>query len=350
MTESWLITGGVGFIGSNFVRLSAQRKRERLIILDALTYAGNLENIGDLLDPSRVIFIKGDICDHLLVSRIFQEYKIDKVIHFAAESHVDRSILGPSPFIKTNIEGTYNLLECARSSWKERTGPLFLHVSTDEVFGMLGSHDSPFTEDSVYKPRSPYSASKASADHLVLAWHHTFGLPVVITNCSNNYGPRQFPEKLIPLTILNSLEDKPIPVYGDGLQVRDWIHVEDHCRALFQVIEKGKRGETYLIGSHSERNNLEVINQICDLVDEILNRAQGSSRKLITPVKDRPAHDRRYAINSQKIRKELGWKPVFSFEEGLRDVVRWYSENRSWADRVRSGDYRRYYETQYGEK
>lgn len=350
MTKSWLITGGAGFIGSNFVRLIAPLKKPRLIVLDSLTYAGNLENIRDILHPSNVIFVKGDVCDYPLVSRIFQEYKIDKVIHFAAESHVDRSILGPHPFIKTNIEGTFNLLECARASWKIDAGHLFLHVSTDEVFGMLGPQDPPFTEKSVYQPRSPYSASKASADHLVLAWHHTFGVPVVITNCSNNYGPWQFPEKLIPLTILNALENKPIPVYGDGLQVRDWIHVEDHCRALLKVVEEGKIGETYLIGARNERTNLELIQRICDLVDEISQKSPGFSRKLIQHVQDRWGHDRRYAINNEKIRKELGWTSAFSFEEGLKDVVRWYSENRSWADRVRSGEYQKYYQIQYGKE
>ncbi|HEY4485575.1 MAG TPA: dTDP-glucose 4,6-dehydratase [Nitrospiria bacterium] len=348
--SAWLITGGAGFIGSNFVRMAAARTEARLVILDALTYAGNLANISDLLRPPRVEFVKGDICDGPLVMRLFETHSVTHVIHFAAESHVDRSILGARPFIRTNIEGTFTLLEAARNSWKNPDGMRFLHVSTDEVYGSLGPKDPPFNENTPYRPNSPYSASKAAADHLVRAWHHTYGLPTIISNCSNNYGPWQFPEKLIPLMILNALEGKELPVYGDGLQVRDWLHVADHCEALLQILERGRVGETYTVGGNNGRANLDVVHAICDTVDDVKERPSGNSRKLIRHVKDRPGHDRRYSIDSSKLRNETGWMPRHVFEKALADVVAWYIEHTGWADSVRSGEYLKFYQQLYRQR
>lgn len=349
--SAWLITGGAGFIGSSFVRLVLEKTEHPIVILDALTYAGNLANLSDVLDEPRVTFVKGDICDVECVDRLFVEHTIDAVIHFAAESHVDRSILGPTAFLKTNIDGTYTMLDAARRAWDGAfEGRRFLHVSTDEVYGTLGPDDPPFTEETPYRPNSPYSASKASADHLARAWHHTYGLPVLISNCSNNYGPWQFPEKLIPLFTLNALENKPLPVYGDGMQIRDWLHVQDHCEALLTILEKGTLGETYVIGGDNEQPNLEIIRRICEAVDAQLQRAPGTTSQLITYVKDRPGHDRRYAIDATKLKTELGWTPRFSFDEALPEVVRWYIEHLDWASDIRSGEYLDFYEKQYGER
>ena len=348
--RTWLITGGAGFICSNFVRMASQYPYTKLVILDALTYAGNLANIADLLTLPHVEFIKGDICDSDLAVGVFEKYKITNVVHSAAESHVDRSILGSRPFIKTNIEGTFTLLEAARKTWTEGENNLFLHVSTDEVYGTLGPRDPPFNENSPYRPNSPYSASKAAADHLARVWYHTYGLPTIISNCSNNYGPWQFPEKLIPLMILNVLEGKELPVYGDGQQIRDWLHVQDHCEALQAIIRRGKVGHTYTIGGNNERNNLDIVQKICIAVDELQGKPKGSSAKLIRHVVDRPGHDRRYAIDSTKLQTELGWRPRFVFEEALRDVIKWYIDHKSWADAVRSGEYLNFYEQQYNRR
>lgn len=349
--SAWLVTGGAGFIGSNFVRMACRQNGQRIVVLDALTYAGNLMNILDLVDAGRVEFVKGDICDEALVSALFASHRIDCVIHFAAESHVDRSILGPRPFIRTNIEGTGVLLDVARQAWGDGQGRrVFLHVSTDEVFGSLGPHDPPFDESSPYRPGSPYAASKASSDHLARAWAHTFGLPVIISNCSNNYGPYQFPEKLIPLMILNAVDGLPMPVYGDGLQVRDWLHVEDHCRALLRIVEVGRIGATYTIGGSCERVNLQVVRDICAAVDTALGRPLGTSNRLITLVEDRPGHDRRYAIDASLITRELGWRPSHELHTTLPTVIDWYLANRDWTCRVRSGEYRSYYKRQYGQR
>ncbi len=345
----WLVTGAAGFIGANFVRLASAAGGARIIVLDALTYAGNLENIADLVDDGKVEFCRGDICDIALVSGLFAKYRFDRVVHFAAESHVDRSILGAGPFIRTNIQGTAVLLDAARASWQDRAGDqLFLHVSTDEVFGSLEPGDPPFTEDSPYRPNSPYSASKAAADHLVRAWHHTYGLPAIISNCSNNYGPWQFPEKLIPLTILNAFEGRELPVYGDGLQVRDWLHVEDHCRALLAMLERGQVGRTYVVGGACERTNIDIVRRIAGEVDALLGQPPGTAAGLIRHVTDRPGHDRRYAMNAAALQRDLGWQPRHDFESALPMVVRWYWENRAWAGRIRSGAYIEYYEKQYG--
>ena len=347
---TWLVTGGAGFIGCNFVRASMS-KAPRIIVLDALTYAGNLSNLAGLLDDPKVTFVRGDICDTELVARVFQEHRITQVIHFAAESHVDRSILGSAPFVKTNVLGTHSLLEAARNAWGEDLkSKRFLHVSTDEVFGTLGPNDPPFRETTAHRPNSPYAASKAGADHLVRAWFHTYGLPTLISNCSNNFGPWQFPEKLIPLMILNALEEKPLPVYGDGMQVRDWLHVQDHCEALLSILERGVAGETYVVGGNNERANLDIVHAICDAVDAQERRAPGATRKLIRHVTDRPGHDRRYAIDPAKIKRELGWSARFSFEKALPDLVKWYREHRSWADDIRSGQYLNFYAQQYGKR
>jgi dTDP-glucose 4,6-dehydratase len=347
---AWLVTGGAGFIGCNFVRM-ALPKAPRLVVLDALTYAGNLANLNGVLDSPKVTFIKGDICDAELTARIFREHGVTHVIHFAAESHVDRSILGSTPFVRTNVLGTHTLLEAARAAWGEAAqGRRFLHVSTDEVFGTLAPDDPPFRETSPHRPNSPYAASKAGADHLVRAWFHTYGLPTLISNCSNNFGPYQFPEKLIPLMILNALEEKPLPVYGDGRQVRDWLHVEDHCEALLAVLERGVPGETYVAGGNNERANLDVVHGICDAVDALEGRAAGATRKLIRHVTDRPGHDRRYAIDAGKIRRELGWSPRHVFERSLPALVSWYRGHKAWADDIRSGQYLHYYAQQYGKR
>jgi dTDP-glucose 4,6-dehydratase len=349
--ENLLVTGGCGFIGSNFIRhlLAKTDFQGRIINADNLTYAGNPENLAGVGDawPGRYLFRKADICDAALVRDLFDEYGIDAVCHFAAESHVDRSILRPGSFIQTNILGTFNLLEAARG--RGRSFRLFHHISTDEVYGSLGPEGS-FTEESPYRPNSPYSASKASSDHLVRAYHETYGLPTTLSNCSNNYGPYQFPEKLIPLVVLNALEGKPLPVYGDGLNVRDWLYVTDHCEAILTIMAQGRHGETYNVGGHAEMENIAIVEMICDLVDEFAPLSEGGSRRrLITFVKDRPGHDRRYAIDFEKLHGGLGWSPAESFPSGLRKTVRWYIENRAWSERILSGEYRSWISEQYGE-
>ncbi len=331
-----LVTGGAGFIGSNLVRLLlAERPEWRVVNLDKLTYAGNAENLAELAGHPRCRFVRGDVCDGPLVAETFRSERIDAVMHLAAESHVDRSILEPAVFIETNVRGTQVLLEAARELGIAR----FLHVSTDEVYGSLGPTGL-FTEETPVAPTSPYSASKAASDLLALAYAHTFGEPVVVTRCSNNYGPYQFPEKLIPLMIANAIRDLPLPVYGDGMNVRDWIHVEDHCRGLLAVLERGRAGQVYNFGASSERHNIDIVRQVLDLL--------GKPHSLIQYVKDRPGHDRRYAIDASKARRELGWEPRHRFEEALADTVRWYREHRPWWEHVISGEYRTYYERQYG--
>jgi dTDP-glucose 4,6-dehydratase len=351
-----LVTGGAGFIGSNFVLQWIESTGTAVINLDLLTYAGNPDNLAPLKNDSRHQLMRGDICDAELVAALLQEHRPRAVVHFAAESHVDRSIASPSAFIRTNVQGTFTLLEQARAYWSEldeagRRAFRFLHVSTDEVYGSLGPQDQAFSETSAYAPNSPYAASKAASDHLVRAYYHTYGLPVITTNCSNNYGPFQFPEKLIPLMILNALEGKPLPVYGDGGNVRDWLFVEDHCSAIRAVLEGGSIGETYNIGGNSERKNIKVVKDICDVVDELRpNGALGPRRRLVTFVTDRPGHDRRYAINTSKINRELGWRPAETFEGGLRKTVAWYLENASWVDGVRTGAYRDWIRKNYQER
>ncbi len=346
--SSILVTGGAGFIGSNFVRhWLAQHPGERLVNLDALTYAGNLESLADIEASPDYRFVHGDICDRELLERLFLDEQVEQVVHFAAESHVDRSITGPDAFIRTNVEGTFALLDTARKLWGANPERRFLHVSTDEVYGSLGPDEPAFTETHPYRPNSPYSASKAASDHLVRAYHETYGLPVLTTNCSNNYGPWQFPEKLIPLVILNALEGKPLPVYGDGRNIRDWLYVEDHCRGIDTVLEQGAPGEVYNIGGHNEWTNIDIVQRICDRLDE-LAPGERPYRELITFVKDRPGHDRRYAIDSGKIQRDLGWTPAHDFETGLEATLRWYLDHRDWCDRIRSGEYRDYYRRQYG--
>ncbi len=350
-----LVTGGAGFIGSAVVRHLIGNTAYEVANLDKLTYAGNLESLASVSDSPRYRFYQVDICDAAALETVFAEFRPTAVMHLAAESHVDRSIDGPAAFIETNIVGTYTLLEAARRYWSalpedERAAFRFHHISTDEVYGDLEGTDDLFTETTPYAPSSPYSASKASSDHLVRAWQRTYGLPVLVTNCSNNYGPYHFPEKLIPHVILNALAGKPLPVYGDGSQIRDWLYVEDHARALVEVVCKGQVGETYNIGGHNEKRNLQVVETICDLLDELVpgaddrgartGRPRRSYRELITFVKDRPGHDRRYAIDASKIERELGWKPEETFETGLRKTVQWYLDNRDWWQRVLSGDYR----------
>jgi len=340
-----LVTGGAGFIGANFVLDWLQGSEEPVINLDALTYAGNRETLARLEGDVRHLFVHGDICDRALVERLFAEYKPRAVVHFAAESHVDRSIHGPGAFVRTNVDGTFTLLEAARAHWSalpagEREAFRFLHVSTDEVYGSLGPNDPAFTETKAYEPNSPYSASKAASDHLVRAWHHTYGLPVLTTNCSNNYGPYQFPEKLIPLMIVNALAGKPLPIYGDGQNVRDWLYVGDHCSAIREVLARGRLGETYNVGGWNEMANLEIVHTLCALLDELRPSAAGSHARLITYVKDRPGHDRRYAIDARKIERELGWRPAETFQSGIRKTVRWYLDNPAWIANVQSGAYR----------
>jgi dTDP-glucose 4,6-dehydratase len=341
-----LITGGAGFIGGALVRqLMAEESEVTVVNLDKLTYAGNVDSLRAVRNDPRHRFVQGDIGDKELVAKLLAEHRPSAVMHLAAESHVDRSIDGPAEFVKTNVQGTFNLLECVRGYWTSLAGDAkerfrFLHVSTDEVYGSLGETGA-FTETTPYAPNSPYSASKAASDHFVRAYHHTYHLPTLITNCSNNYGPFQFPEKLIPLMILNALEGKPLPVYGDGMNVRDWLFVEDHCRALRTVLVRGTPGEVYNIGGNCERANIEIVKQVCRLVDELAHPTHGPCEKLITYVKDRPGHDRRYAIDASKIRRELGWQPAKDFEQGLRSTVEWYLANREWIHRVQSGEYRR---------
>ena len=348
---AWLITGGAGFIGSNLARFLAASPPAPIVVLDALTYAGNLANLHELLNARAIEFVHADIRDAAEMRDIFARFDVERVIHLAAESHVDRSIMGPQAFIETNVLGTMNLLRAAREHWRgPHAGNLFLHVSTDEVYGALAPTGPAFSESTAYSPNSPYAASKAAADHLVRSWHHTYGLPTIITNCSNNYGPWQFPEKLIPLMILNAIDGRELPVYGDGLQRRDWLHVQDHCEALAAVLERGIVGATYCIGGGDERANLEIVAAICDLVDERLRRPQGTARSLIRHVEDRPGHDRRYAIDSSKIRRELAWSPRRALETSLPGIVDWYLTHADWIGTIRSGEYLRFYQAQYGRR
>jgi dTDP-glucose 4,6-dehydratase len=352
-----LVTGGAGFIGANFVLdwLSAANplQDEPVINLDQLTYAGNLENLASLQGNPRHTFVKGDIGDFELVSRLLAEHQPRAILNFAAESHVDRSIHGPEDFIQTNVVGTLRLLEATRAFWSALPEPQksafrFLHVSTDEVYGSLSPTDPAFSETHRYEPNSPYSASKAASDHLVRAWHHTYGLPVLTTNCSNNYGPLHFPEKLIPLMIVNALAGKPLPIYGDGQQIRDWLYVKDHCSAIRRVLAAGRLGETYNVGGWNEKPNIEIVHTVCELLDGLRPKADGSSYKTqITTVKDRPGHDRRYAIDARKLESELGWKPAETFETGIRKTVQWYLDNPEWVAHVQSGAYRDWVSKQY---
>ncbi len=345
-----LITGGAGFIGSHVIRRMITRHPEtRILNLDQLTYAGNLENLKDVEKASNYHFVRGDITQAAFLEKLFGEEEIGGVIHLAAESHVDRSIVDPMAFINTNIIGTVNLLNACRRAWQDMEGKLFYHISTDEVYGSLGQ-EGLFTEETAYDPRSPYSASKASSDHLVRAYYHTYGLPVVLSNCSNNYGPNQFPEKLIPLAIHNILHKKPIPVYGKGENIRDWLYVEDHAAAIELIFKKGSKGRTYNIGGLNEWKNIDLIRLLCRIMDEKLNREPGSSEKLISFVKDRAGHDLRYAIDSSRIQEELKWKPSLTFEQGLTRTVDWYLSNREWMEHVTSGDYQSYYKSQYEER
>jgi dTDP-glucose 4,6-dehydratase len=351
MFKTILVTGGAGFIGSNLIHyLFAQAGfAGRVVNLDALTYAGNLESLADIQKQyggSRYVFVKADICDRAAVEQVFADYAVDAVCHLAAESHVDRSILGPEAFIKTNVMGTFTLLDVARNAWKGRDDVLFHHVSTDEVFGSLGDTGF-FTETTSYDPRSPYSASKASSDHLVQAYHHTYGMPITLTNCSNNYGSYQFPEKLIPVMILNMLEGKPLPVYGDGKNIRDWLYVEDHNSAVWTVMTKGNIGQTYNIGGENEWENIKLLDRLIELVAQEAGRNVADLRALITYVKDRPGHDRRYAIDCSKLKRELGWKQSVDFDEGLRKTVRWYLDNPEWIAHVRSGEYATWMDKNY---
>jgi dTDP-glucose 4,6-dehydratase len=348
-----IVTGCAGFIGSNFVHAWLGGSNEPVVNLDKLTYAGNLANLASVMNDQRYRFVRGDIGDRALVEGLLAEHRPRALINFAAESHVDRSIHGPGDFIQTNVVGTFNLLEAVRSYWldlpaDQQAAFRFLHVSTDEVYGTLGSGEEPFAESHPYEPNSPYSASKAASDHLVRAWHHTYGLPVLTTNCSNNYGPYHFPEKLIPLVIHNALSGKPLPIYGDGKQVRDWLYVEDHCRAIILVLQAGKLGETYNIGGWNEKTNLDVVKTICAILDELRPRPDGKSyAELITFVRDRPGHDRRYAIDARKIESQLGWRPQESFETGIRKTIKWYLANQVWVDGVTSGSYRQWLEKHY---
>jgi dTDP-glucose 4,6-dehydratase len=353
MPNTILVTGGAGFIGSNFIlQQLGTDAAASLVNLDKLTYAGNLRNLEAVATDRRYEFVHGDIGDRSAVRRLLEQHQPSAIVHFAAESHVDRSIRGPDDFIRTNVDGTFALLEEVRAYWTGLSGDAatrfrFLHVSTDEVYGSLGPHDAPFSETTAYAPNSPYSASKAASDHLVRAYHHTYGLPTLTTNCSNNYGRFQFPEKLIPLMILNARDGKPLPVYGDGQNVRDWIYVADHCEAVALVLARGSPGETYNIGGWNEKPNLEIVHAVCDIVDEMAPRAAGSRRELITFVKDRPGHDRRYAMDARKIERELGWRPKETFETGIRKTVRWFLENDEWVKDVTSGSYRQWIATHY---
>ncbi|TPQ39594.1 dTDP-glucose 4,6-dehydratase [Cupriavidus pinatubonensis] len=348
-----LVTGGAGFIGANFVLAWLRDKAvDGVINVDKLTYAGNRKTLSSLEGDNRHIFAQTDICDRGALDKLLALYKPRAVVHFAAESHVDRSIHGPGEFIQTNIVGTFTLIEAVRAYWGALEEPAkstfrFLHVSTDEVFGSLGKDDPQFSETTPYAPNSPYSASKAASDHLVRAYHHTYGLPVLTTNCSNNYGPYHFPEKLIPLMITNALAGKPLPVYGDGLNVRDWLYVGDHCAAIREVLARGRPGETYNVGGWNEKTNLEVVHTLCDLLDELRPKGSGSYRDQIQFVKDRPGHDRRYAIDARKLERELGWKPADTFETGLRKTVQWYLDNQAWVQDVISGEYRNWVAKQY---
>jgi dTDP-glucose 4,6-dehydratase len=352
MEQTILVTGGAGFIGSNFILQRLRRGTASIVNLDKLTYAGNLRNLEEVANDRRYQFVHGDIGDRALVRSLLQRHAPHAIVHFAAESHVDRSIRGPDDFIRTNVDGTFALLEESRAYWAEldersRSDFRFLHVSTDEVYGSLGPDDAPFSETTAYAPNSPYAASKAASDHLVRAYHHTYGMPTLTTNCSNNYGAFQFPEKLIPLMILNARDRKPLPIYGDGQNVRDWLFVEDHCSAIATVLDRGCVGQTYNIGGWNEKRNLEIVETICDLIDERSGRDGLSRRSLITFVKDRPGHDRRYAMDASKIEKELGWRPVETLETGLRKTVRWYLDHDDWVRDVTSGGYRQWIDTHY---
>ncbi len=351
-----LVTGGAGFIGSNFVLDWLAGNDEPVVNLDKLTYAGNLGNLAAIHADKRHTFVHGDICDGALVSQLLAQHQPRAIVHFAAESHVDRSIHGPADFVRTNVNGTFTLLESVRAYWNAlpqdaREAFRFLHVSTDEVYGTLAADDPPFAETKAYEPNSPYSASKAASDHLVRAYHHTYGLPTLTTNCSNNYGPFHFPEKLIPLVIANARAGKPLPIYGDGQQVRDWLYVGDHCTAIRVVLAGGRVGETYNIGGWNEKANLDVVQTLCDILDSLAPRQQGGSyREQITYVADRPGHDRRYAIDARKIERELGWKPAETFETGIQKTVQWYLDNPQWVQDVQSGDYMKWLERNYGQR
>jgi dTDP-glucose 4,6-dehydratase len=346
------VTGGAGFIGANFVLDWLAQSAETVVNFDKLTYAGNLNNLAGVQHDPRHIFVQGDIVDGELLAQLFAKYQPRAIVHFAAESHVDRSIHGPAAFVTTNVNGTFSLLEAARAYWQNLAEPArsafrFLHVSTDEVYGTLSAEDPPFSETTAYAPNSPYSASKAASDHLVRAYHHTYGLPTLTTNCSNNYGPYHFPEKLIPLMITNARAGKDLPVYGDGQQVRDWLYVSDHCAAIRRVLDGGRPGETYNIGGWNEKTNLSVVHTLCDLLDQLQPKAAGGYRDQIKYVTDRPGHDRRYAIDARKIERELGWKPAETFETGLRKTVAWYLSNDAWVSQVQSGEYLKWVDLQY---
>ena len=352
MENTILVTGGAGFIGSNFILQRMERGEAAIVNLDKLTYAGNLHNLESIANQRQYEFVHGDIADRSLVRGLLERRRPRAIVHFAAESHVDRSIRGPDDFIRTNVDGTFALLEEVRAFWgglgeREKIDFRFLHVSTDEVYGSLEPEDAAFSEATAYAPNSPYAASKAASDHFVRAYHHTYGLPVLTTNCSNNYGRFQFPEKLIPLVILNACDGKPLPVYGDGQNVRDWLYVEDHCAAIAQVLDRGRVGQTYNIGGWNEKRNLEIVETICDIVDEMAGSRGEPRRGLITFVKDRPGHDRRYAMDATKIERELGWRPVETLESGIRKTVRWYLEHSEWVRDVTSGGYRQWIETHY---
>jgi dTDP-glucose 4,6-dehydratase len=350
-----LVTGGAGFIGANFIHDWIAATGETAVNLDLLTYAGNLESLGPLSEDPRHVFVRGDIGDRGMVERLLGEHRPRAIVHFAAESHVDRSIHGPGAFVQTNVNGTFELLEAARGYWSALTGPdragfRFLHVSTDEVYGTLRPGEPAFTEEHRHLPNSPYAASKAASDHLVRAWHHTYGLPVVTTNCSNNYGPYQFPEKLIPLMIVNGLAGRPLPVYGDGMQVRDWLYVRDHCSAIREVLARGRVGETYNVGGWNEKPNIAIVHAICALLDEFRPDPAGNRLRLVTHVADRPGHDRRYAIDAGKLERELGWRPAETFESGIRQTVRWYLEHPDWIRNVQTGNYRAWLDQNYGHR
>ena len=350
-----LVTGGAGFIGSNFVLDWLAQSDEGIVNLDKLTYAGNLANLASVMDDPRHVFVRGDIGESALLDALLAQHKPRAIVHFAAESHVDRSIHGPGEFITTNINGTFKLLEAARAHWSgmdeaDKAAFRFLHVSTDEVYGTLGPDDAPFSETTAYAPNSPYSASKAASDHLVRAYHHTYGMPVLTTNCSNNYGPYHFPEKLIPLVISNALAGKPLPIYGDGMQVRDWLFVSDHCAAIRRVLEAGTLGEVYNVGGWNEMANLDVVHTLCDMLDQLAPKGAGSYREQITYVKDRPGHDRRYAIDAGKLERELGWRPAETFKSGIAKTVQWYLDNQAWVANVQSGAYQKWVDTNYANR
>ena len=349
------VTGGAGFIGSNFILDYLARENEHILNIDKLTYAGNPYNLASLEGDARYQFCRADIADNPCMTSLFEQHRPRAIVHFAAESHVDRSIHSPDEFIHTNVNGTFNLLEVARRYWSKLEGTdkanfRFLHVSTDEVYGSLGPDDAPFSETTPYAPNSPYSASKAASDHLVRAYHHTYGLPTLTTNCSNNYGPYHFPEKLIPLVILNALDGKALPIYGDGQQIRDWLFVSDHCTAIREVLARGMPGETYNIGGWNEKANLDVVHTLCDILDQQKPKTSGSYRDQITFVKDRPGHDRRYAIDARKLERELGWKPVETFESGIAKTVRWFLDHPEWVANIRSGDYMKWLQYHYDSK